>query len=613
MYVKQSPRPTLIRLPVRVLMLLGVTGLLFSLCRPVSAQPQVIRHITEASQRLELTVNTSRILTLEKRVPKMVVNNPELVSVTPISANQVQIAAKKPGVTQINLWDEDGKVYTVDLMIYGDVRELEMALKRLFPASSVKVMRLTNSLVLEGFVERPEVVGPIIRLAEDYAPKIINNITVGGVQQVLLKVKVMEVSRTKLRNLGVDWGQSSGSNFVVSGISGLLNTVTSTAIQNPGNIDSTFKAFLSDGSDAFLALVEALQQNNIGKVLADPSLVTVSGRPAKFHVGGEFAYILPGGIGQPPTVVFKEFGTQIDVLPIVLGNGNIRIEIRSEISEIDQTLGTAVAGTFVPGLKTSNVDTGVEMKAGQTLALAGLVQTRIDAVERGLPFLSDLPLIGAAFRSVREKVNETELLILITPEFAAGMEAHEVPQCGPGMATVSPSNCQLYWGGHLEVPSCGPCGPGAGGACNLGCQSCGDSRDTINGAAYISDAPATSEAAVPAPIQIGPVEVQLEQPTYIDTGAEPIGVPTPSLELSPQTPPAWQPSEPALGPSPVGSNAREEPTAFRKSTPWTLDRVHTPLQTPSSRRNPYVSATAQRSKIGTNTPGLMGPIGYDVE
>ena len=207
-------------------MTLGFTGLLIGFAGTALAQPQVIRNITEPSQRLELTVNTSRILTLEKRVPKMVVNNPELVSVTPISANQVQIAAKKPGVTQINLWDEDGKVYTVDLMIYGDVRELELALKRLFPESSVKVMRLTNSLVLEGFVERPEAVSPIIRLAEDYAPKVVNNITVGGVQQILLKVKVMEVSRTKLRNLGVDWAQSSGNDFVTSGISGLLSSVS---------------------------------------------------------------------------------------------------------------------------------------------------------------------------------------------------------------------------------------------------------------------------------------------------------------------------------------------------------------------------------------------------
>ena len=608
MYAKQSPRPSFVTLPARVLMTLGLTGLLFCPCDTASAQPQVIRNITQPSQRLELTVNTSRILTLEKRVPKMVVNNPDLVSVTPISANQVQIAAKKPGVTQINLWDEDDNVYTVDLMIYGDVRELELALKRLFPESSVKVMRLTNSLVLEGFVERPEAVSPIVRLAEDYAPKIVNNITVGGVQQIMLKVKVMEVSRTKLRNLGVDWGQSSGGNSVVSGVSGLLSTVASAPITGADGAGATFKAFVADGSDAFLAVVEALQQNNIGKVLADPSLVTVSGRPANFHVGGEFAYIIPGSIGQPATVEFRDFGTQVDVLPIVLGNSNIRLEIRSEISEIDFTLGTALNGTIVPGLKTSKVDTGVEMKAGQTLALAGLVQTRIDAVERGLPFLSDLPLVGTAFRSVREKVNETELLILVTPEYVDGMEPHEVPPCGPGMETVSPSNCQLYWGGHLEVPSCGQCGPNSCGGDGAGCQSCAGGS-CATGAAYVSDG---SFSPTPAAMQMGPVQVQ-PQPTYYNTGEEPIRVPTPSLELTPQISPTMQPGQPSLGPAPTNSGPSGEPTARSNSTPWSAQPAHNPLQTPYSRDENAVPATAQRPRTGTNTPGLMGPIGYDVE
>ena len=116
----------------------------------------------------------------------------------------------------------------------------------------------------------------------------------------------------------------------------------------------------------------------------------------------------------------------------------------------------------MPALTVREVDTGVELKAGQTLALAGLIQTRVEAQERGLPFLGDLPYVGAAFRSVEEEVNEIELLILVTPEFADGMEPHEVPPCGPGMETVSPSNCQLYFGSHLEVPACGQCAPDMG-------------------------------------------------------------------------------------------------------------------------------------------------------
>ena len=610
MYVKQSPRPTLFTLPARVLMTLGFTGLLFSFAGTASAQPQVIRNITEPSQRLELTVNTSRILTLEKRVPKMVVNNPELVSVTPISATQVQIAAKKPGVTQINLWDEDGKVYTVDLMIYGDVRELELALERLFPESSVKVMRLTNSLVLEGFVERPEAVGPIVRLAEDYAPKIVNNITVGGVQQIMLKVKVMEVSRTKLRKLGVDFAQISGQNIVASSISGLLQEVN-IAPSNATFSGESFAVGVVDGSDVFSVLLDALQQNNVAKILADPTITAVSGRPAHFNVGGELPIIIPSGLGQT-TIEYKKFGTQIDFVPIVLGNGNIRLEVRPRVSEIDDTRSVNVGNFTVPALKVREVDTAVELKAGQTLALAGLVQTRVEAQERGLPFLSDLPFIGAAFRSVREQVNEIELLIMVTPEFVDGMEPHEVPQCGPGMETVSPSNCELYWGGHLEIPSAGACGPGSCGAASYdtGCSSCG-----VSGAAYVSDGSNRSVTSAPMAIEMGAVQVQ-PQPAYINTGVQTIEMPTPTLEVPAQMPPVMQPGQPVLEVTP-DAGALNDPGAYRAPSPWTT-RQRNGLQAPQgqfpqARSNPYVPVTAQRPPVGTNTPGLMGPIGYDVE
>ncbi len=617
MYVKQSPRPLSITLSARVLMTLGFTGLLFSVADTTLAQPQVIRNITEASQRLEMTVNTSRILTLDKRVPKMVVNNPELVSVTPISATQVQIAAKKPGVTQINLWDEDDKVYTVDLMIYGDVRELEMALKRLFPESSLKVMRLTNSLVLEGFVERPEAVSPIIRLAEDYAPKIVNNITVGGVQQILLKVKVMEVSRSKLRNLGIDWAQSSGTDFITSGVSGLLSQVSASGsgigFTRTGTT-STFELFVADGPDAFLGIVEALQKNNVAKILADPTITAISGRPAHFNVGGEVPIPIPQGLGQT-AIEYKKFGTQIDFVPIVLGNGNIRLEVRPRVSEPDDSRGVNLGSFVVPAFTVREVDTAVELKAGQTLALAGLVQTRVEAQERGLPFVSDLPFIGSLFRSVSEVVNEVELLILVTPEFVDGIDAHQVPQCGPGMETVSPTNSQLYWGGHLEVPACGQCGPNNCGAANCGvggntgCSSC-NAGVSANGAAYISDG---GVSPTPAPLQIGPAQAQ-PQPAYIDInpGVQPLDVPTPSLELTPQAPPALQPGQPILNPGPA-TGALEEPTANRLSTPWTMNQARNSLQTPYSRGNPYVPATTQQPRAGTSTPGLMGPIGYDVE
>src|SRR6185436_1721520 len=152
----------------------GLVAIAFLCGLPLSARaqqqapPGVVRNISRATERMEMTVNTSQILTLGTRIPRLVVNNPELVTATPVSETQVQIAARKPGVTQINLWDEKGQIYTVDLLIFGDVRELEVNLKRMFPTCSLRVIRLTNSLVLEGHVDRPEIVSTIRTLAEDY-------------------------------------------------------------------------------------------------------------------------------------------------------------------------------------------------------------------------------------------------------------------------------------------------------------------------------------------------------------------------------------------------------------------------------------------------------------
>ena len=213
-----------------------------SLVPPALAQQasSVVRNLSQANERLEMTVNTSQILTLGTRIPRMVVNNPDLVTATPISETQVQIAARKPGVTQINLWDENGDIYTVDLLIFGDVRELEVNLQRMFPSSSLRVIRLTNSLVLEGQVDRPEIVSTIRQLAEDYAPKVVNNITVGGAQVVMLKVRVMEVNRTKLRTLGMDFAitSSNPNSFFQSLASGIL-TKTDEGLRSPTATTST--------------------------------------------------------------------------------------------------------------------------------------------------------------------------------------------------------------------------------------------------------------------------------------------------------------------------------------------------------------------------------------
>ena len=353
--------------------------------------------INGPAQRLEMVVSTSRILTLEYKIPRLLVNNPEVVRATPISPNQVQLSALHPGVTQLNVWDENKKLYTVDVVVTPDGRQLQMLIQSEFPDANVRVRPLANSVYLSGYVPSPGMVQSIVRIAEDYYPNVVNNLTIGGVQQILLKTKVMEVSRTKLRQFGFDWSYLDGEDFVFQTVSGLLAGSPIPGVAAATGND-TIRFGLVDGDRAFNGFLDALRQNNLIKVLAEPQLVTVSGRPASFNSGGEFPIIVPQSLGTV-SIEYRQYGTRVDFVPIVLGNGNLRLEVRPQISEIDPSRSVVINSVDVPALRTRWVDTAVEMKAGQTLALAGLIQQRTESMNRGLPWLADIPYFGVPFRA----------------------------------------------------------------------------------------------------------------------------------------------------------------------------------------------------------------------
>jgi pilus assembly protein CpaC len=449
-----------------VLALLATVAGVSSTASRVYAQPQgrqpVHFHVSGPAQRLEMIVNTSRILTLDFNSPRMLVNNPGVISASPLSPNQIQVSARTPGITEINIWDEDNNVHAIDVMVYGDARELENLIKTLFPDADIAV-RPSNgstrgSVILTGYVPRPDAVNRIVTIAQDFYPNVINNMTVGGVQTVLLHVKVLEVSRTKLRRLGLDWTALFSGGYFVQAVNGLASAAAAATgtVSGAGAVQLA----LLNGNTQLGAFLDLLRQHNLAKLLAEPTLVTISGRPASFNSGGQIPVPVSAGLGVT-TVQYREFGTNVDFVPIVLGNGRIRIEVRGLITEIAPDLRDAVTGT--PGFRSRRVDTGVEMKAGQTLALAGLIQHRTEAENTGVPVLADLPWAGALFRRVREQTNEVELLIMVTPEFVDAMDAHEVPPCGPGEFTTSPSDTELYGRGYIEVPKCcddGSCTPG---------------------------------------------------------------------------------------------------------------------------------------------------------
>ncbi len=553
--------------------------------------PPLVHKIESTENRVEMTVNTSRILTMEMKIPRAQVNNPEILELTPVGAKQIQIHAKKTGITQVNLWDEQGKIHAIDIVILGDVKELTSLIKSQFPEATISVVPTATSVILKGTVDKPETVKRVVEIAQDYYPKVIDNITVCGAQQVMLHVKVMEVSRTKLRDLGFDFADvMSDGSFVTSGVSGLLQSFTATTITTAA--DETFSFGIVDGNNSFFGVLSALQRNNVAKLIAEPTLVTVSGRPAYFQSGGEIPVLIPQGLGNV-SVEFRPFGTQVDFVPIVLGDGRVRLEVRPRISEIDRSLSVTLNGSVIPGFRTRQVDTGVELRVGQTLALAGLIQTRIEATRRGLPWLSDLPYLGVPFRRVDDTVNEIELLVMVRPEMAEAMDPHEVPQCGPGESTLSPSDCQLLLQGKLEVANPNCLGDGCmNGNCTIGGQH-------------------GSPAIVPQGVGPSP-PVDQEGATIEDVPA-------------PQPPNASQSTRPAFNrsntnPARTAATQRSSSGFVNRSSGRPAAAAVPAASAPSGRSAPArynppavnVQTPTPAARAESGEPGLIGPTGYDV-
>jgi pilus assembly protein CpaC len=244
----------------------------------------------------------------------------------------------------------------------------------------------------------------------------------------------------------------NGSSFG-SGAAGILsmNPLAATnAITTNGR--QTIMAHIANNGDNFFAFVEALKQNNLAKVLADPNIVSESGRPGFMNAGGEIPILVPQSLGTV-SIEYRRYGTQIDFVPIVMGNGGIHLEVRPRVSELDDTRSITINGTTVPALTVREAEVGVNMRAGQTLAIAGLVQTRHTNSVRGIPVLMDAPWIGGLFRRTSVQENEIELLIMVTPQLVDGLDPAQLAcMPSPGSQTTSPGEAQQMAGGLIEVP-----------------------------------------------------------------------------------------------------------------------------------------------------------------
>ncbi len=428
-----------------------------------------------------------------------------------------------------------------------------------------------------------------------------------GDQQVQLCVTVAQVSRSELRSMTFDFLTDSKNFFFGSTIGGAVAQPPLVGIGSSNlNVTGLGGQVLSGvpGSNSnllfgvihnrwgFLGFLQALRTEGVVKSLNEPTVTTISGRPASFLVGGEQAVPVPAGLGQVG-IQFEEFGTRLNVVPIVLGNGKIRLEIEPEVSQLSAADGTSIDGVVVPGRTTTRINTTVELEDGQTFVLGGLVQKQVQASAVKTPVLGDLPFLGAAFRSVSYEEDETEMVMLVTPHLVDAEDCAQAPKMLPGDETRSPDDFELFLEGILEAPrgprqvfedhryiaaykngptaAIFPCagtnGAGGNGACNGGCSSCGgDHADPVM--------PPTPDAKrLPAaPVSLAPLPTKpaLMPPAAADAAkpARPGRGRRGQLPPVPPVPAAPAPADEANAAAPpVPAPRRRRPRPRRRSRP----------------------------------------------
>jgi pilus assembly protein CpaC len=382
---------------------------------------------------------------------------PEIIkaAVAP-NKKKVEITAVGLGSAKVTLIDNKGGFTTYNIIVVPSEKYLQFKIRQAVPTATVYPVQVNKGVfMLNGTVERGEDIPAVLATAEGLSVKVINGLRVNGVMQVQLEVVVAEVSRTELREMSFQFFNSGRVHFLASTF-GPATAAAATAISPHGtatNLSGTSNLLLGFVNDkqSFFGFLEALRNEGLAKILTCPKVVTLSGKPAQFLSGGELAVPEPSGLGTN-AVIFKDFGTRLNFLPIVLGNGRIFIEVEPSVTNRNDALGTVIAGTAVPGFDKQFLHASVEIEAGQTFALGGMTQHAVNATTSKVPILGDAPFLGTAFRTVSYNQIETELLILVTPYLVDPMACSQLPKYVPGQETRIPDDFELFLEGILEAP-----------------------------------------------------------------------------------------------------------------------------------------------------------------
>lgn len=491
---------------------------------------------------LEVPVNKSQVVTADRTIARAMVGNPEIADVLPISERSVYVLGKTLGTTSLTLYDRTNRVIAVmDVEVGPDVEGLRTQLGQVVPGQPIEARISAGSILLSGMVTDPGAADRAAQLAKAYAgDKVINLISVGGSQQVMLEVRFSEINRQVGEDLGVNTtarsrdgsfnggigegvvyqpgtvvsGSSSSSQAnssfngslagnrsvvidnlagavvsdqtTITGNAGLSGGLSGSAVSNTlvqsgavalGAIRGAFGVFgktFSIGGTDFESVLNVLERKGLAKTLAEPTLIALSGEKASFLAGGEFPVPViqsgsNGGGSNAITVEFKPFGVSLGFTPTVLNDKVISMIIEPEVSSIDPSASITINGLVVPGLQTRRASTTVELRDGESFAIAGLLRKDFQNTVRQLPLLGSLPIIGSLFRSSNFQKGETELLIVVTPRLVKPIRPDQVRLPDDRIGDPMPHDILLNGDGHRPkalAPQVGalPAGPAGAAA-----------------------------------------------------------------------------------------------------------------------------------------------------
>ncbi len=390
-------------------------------------------------------------------VKRVAMTDIRVADVKGLSAQRLLVISKAIGTTDLTIWNEKEEMLRMQVEVTADVEWLRRELARLLPQSALEVRQSHDVIVVSGTLRASEQAGQLKKFMEAASLKYVDVTRVVGVQQVQLQVRVAEVSRTAVRLLGMNGYYTGRASPIGQTVgpenSGPLNPISfgvpsgasATAAPQLQFLQATnvspgvtlFGGFPNINLQIFL---QALAENQYLRVLAEPTLVALSGEDASFLAGGEFPVPIPqsnGGTGTTITVEYKEFGVRLKFHPTVLGEDRIRLAVAPEVSELSTTGEVVLQGFSIPSILTRKAQTTLELRNGQTFAMAGLISRNVNAINSRIPGLGDLPVLGAFFRSVRYENDETELVVLVTATLVEPLSTGQCPPL-PGDSHVAP-------------------------------------------------------------------------------------------------------------------------------------------------------------------------------